>query len=91
MPVYLYEIVNGQKPSQKFEIQQNFSDPPLTHHPISKEPVRRVVSVCQLSLKHTDRHEQQVLSDKNIANHGFTKFEKCDDKGNFVKVAGEGM
>lgn len=45
MTTYVYELVN-QKPGEKpryFEIQQSMNDKPLTKHPETGEPIRRVV------------------------------------------------
>lgn len=45
MTTYVYEATN-QKPGQKpryFEIKQAMSDEPLTQHPETGEPIRRVV------------------------------------------------
>ena len=46
MPTYLYETVPGAEGAQaeRFEIKQRFSEPPLTVHPETGEPVRRVIS-----------------------------------------------
>jgi predicted nucleic acid-binding Zn ribbon protein len=45
MATYIYETVPqkaGEKP-RRFEFVQKMSDPPLTHHPETGEPVRRVI------------------------------------------------
>jgi predicted nucleic acid-binding Zn ribbon protein len=45
MATYVYETVpqkRGEKPRQ-FEFVQKMSDPPLTHHPETGEPIRRVI------------------------------------------------
>ncbi|MGJ8640886.1 MAG: FmdB family zinc ribbon protein [Opitutaceae bacterium] len=46
MPTYIYETVpqeEGQDPKQ-FELQQSMKDAPLTTHPETGEPVRRLIS-----------------------------------------------
>jgi predicted nucleic acid-binding Zn ribbon protein len=46
MPTYEYETIptkKGQKP-KRFEVQQSMKDNPLTKHPETGEPVRRVIS-----------------------------------------------
>jgi predicted nucleic acid-binding Zn ribbon protein len=46
MATYIYETIptkKGRKPRQ-FEIEQKMSDPPLTRHPKTGEPVRRVIT-----------------------------------------------
>ncbi|MDQ8193340.1 zinc ribbon domain-containing protein [Coraliomargarita sp. SDUM461004] len=46
MPTYIYETIPqnaGEEPVQ-FELQQSMKDAPLTQHPDSGVPVRRVIS-----------------------------------------------
>ncbi|HAD60612.1 MAG TPA: hypothetical protein DCG12_15310 [Planctomycetaceae bacterium] len=46
MPTYVYETIpqtDGQE-SKQFEIEQRMSDPALTKHPETGEPVQRVIS-----------------------------------------------
>ena len=89
MPTYLYEVLNGSVPTETFEIDQDFSDSPLTSHPITKEPVRKILSPSSISLKHTDSSEKRVLSDENLSKHGFNKYEKSDATGTFHRTAGK--
>jgi predicted nucleic acid-binding Zn ribbon protein len=45
MATYLYETIptsRGAKPKQ-YEIQQSMKDAPLTHHPETGEPIKRVI------------------------------------------------
>jgi predicted nucleic acid-binding Zn ribbon protein len=46
MPTYLYETVPAMPDERidRFEVKQSFSDPPLTAHPMTGAPVRRVIS-----------------------------------------------
>jgi predicted nucleic acid-binding Zn ribbon protein len=46
MPTYLYETLPqaAGEPSQQFELRQGFGDEPLTVHPETGAPVRRVIS-----------------------------------------------
>jgi len=46
MPTYLYETVPNSPEGEvsRFEIKQSFSDAPLTAHPETGAPVRRVIS-----------------------------------------------
>jgi len=89
MPTYLYEVLNGSEPTETFEVYQDFSASPLTSHPISKEPVRKILSPSTISLKHTDSCEKKVLSDENLSKHGFNKYEKSDANGTFHRTAGK--
>ncbi len=46
MATYVYETIPhkpGQKPVQ-FEVSQSMNDDPLTKHPQTGEPVRRIIS-----------------------------------------------
>ncbi len=46
MATYIYETIptkNGEKPRQ-FEVEQRMSEPPLTRHPKTGVPVRRVIT-----------------------------------------------
>lgn len=46
MATYIYETIPGKlgaKP-KKFEVQQSMNDAPLTKHPETGEPVRRVIA-----------------------------------------------
>jgi predicted nucleic acid-binding Zn ribbon protein len=44
MPTYIYETTDTSKPVRHFEIQQSMKDAPLTQHPETGEPIRRVIS-----------------------------------------------
>jgi predicted nucleic acid-binding Zn ribbon protein len=46
MPTYIYEttIPSPDGAAERFEIRQRFGDPPLTTHPATGMPVRRVIS-----------------------------------------------
>ena len=45
MPIYVYETIpvkTGEKP-KRYEIRQSMKDEPLTTHPETGEPIRRVI------------------------------------------------
>ncbi len=45
MPIYEYEILSQDgNPKGIFETMQKMSDPALTRHPLTGEPVRRILS-----------------------------------------------
>lgn len=46
MPLYDYETIPTSKetPVRRLQVQQRMSEAPLTHDPVSGEPVRRVIS-----------------------------------------------
>lgn len=45
MATYVYETIPGQsgRTPKRFEVQQSMKDAPLTQHPETGEPVRRVI------------------------------------------------
>jgi hypothetical protein len=46
MATYVYETIPRQEgaPARRFEVVQSMKDAPLTRHPDTGEPVRRVIS-----------------------------------------------
>lgn len=91
MPIYVYEVMTGdaEDEGQLFEVAQRMSDPPLTHHPLTGQPVRRVIQPPNLPKTWTDRQARRALSNENVARHGLTRYEKSGD-GTYVKTAGKG-
>lgn len=89
MPVYVYEVVreDGQ-PGEQFEVVQSMKDEPLTQHPETGEPVRRVIQAPMVGGRHSTTSEKTKLSDSNLERMGFTKYVK-GDKG-YEKTAGSG-
>lgn len=89
MPTYVYETIEADgRDGPVFEVVQSMKEPPLTTHPETGRPVRRMVCAPNLVLRHGSLQEKQVLSDENIKNKGFTKYEKSDT-GHYVRTAGE--
>ncbi|HEX8311659.1 MAG TPA: hypothetical protein VF614_10100 [Chthoniobacteraceae bacterium] len=43
MATYVYETIDSDQP-QQFELRQSMKDAPLTHHPETGQPIRRVIS-----------------------------------------------
>ncbi len=44
MATYIYETTDPKKPVRQFEIQHSMKDEPLTIHPETGEPIRRVIT-----------------------------------------------
>jgi predicted nucleic acid-binding Zn ribbon protein len=44
MALYVYETTDSAQPVRRFEIQQSMKDDPLTAHPETGEPIRRVIT-----------------------------------------------
>ena len=90
MPTYLYEVIleNGES-GQVFEVEHGMSDPPLTRHPTTGQPVRRVFTAPNLGGSHSSTREKAMLSDKNLGMMGFTKYVKTE-QGKYERTVGEG-
>jgi predicted nucleic acid-binding Zn ribbon protein len=55
MPIYEYEILSPDgAPKGVFETTQKMSDPALTRHPVTGEPVRRILSRTFVGSGHSD-------------------------------------
>ncbi len=90
MPLYLYEVVlEDGSGGEQFEVFQKMEDPPLSHHPETGQPVRRVFAAPNAPRTWTDLHARAAVSDKNLAAKGFTKYVKTD-AGTYEKVVGDG-
>ena len=90
MPLYVYEVIlpDGGGGAQ-FEVLQPMSDPPLTEHPETGEPVRRVFGAPNAPRAWTDSQGKAKISDSNLAAKGFTKYVKTGS-GTYEKAAGDG-
>lgn len=90
MPLYLYEVVlpDGSA-GETIEVLQSMSDPVLTEHPETGEPVRKVFGTPNAPRTWTDSQGKSNLSDKNLERMGFTKYVKSDN-GKYEKVVGAG-
>lgn len=89
MPMFMYEVLRGTEPYERFEVEQAFDAPPLTKHPITQDPVRKIISAASISLKHSDQNEKSVLSDRNLSRHGFSKYERAASDGTYHRTAGK--
>ena len=80
MPVYQYMLVDSKFDNEILEIEQSITDEALKMHPITGEPIKRLISSASLTLKHSSSQEQATLAKENLAKKGFTVFEKnsCD-------------
>ena len=90
MPTYVYQVVTEDgSDGETFEVVQKMSDPPLSRHPQTGRPVRRVIQTPNLPSRWTDGAAKQTLSDKNLDRLGFSKYQRSDS-GQFEKRAGPG-
>lgn len=90
MPIYVYEIVDADGiAGETFEWLQGMHDPPLTVHPVTGAPVRRLITAANMAGTFSDLKAAANLSNKNLAEKGFTKYVKAGD-GKYEKAAGKG-
>jgi hypothetical protein len=90
MPIYVYEVVLPDGTGgEQFEVFQKMADDPLTKHPETGEPVRRVFTEPNAPRAWTDSQGAAKLSDKNLASKGFTKYVKTGN-GTYEKTTGDG-
>ena len=90
MPIYVYEVVlpDGSG-GEQFELLEPMSAAPLTAHPETGEPIRRVFGNPNAPRAWTDSQGAAKVSDKNLAAKGFTKYVKTGD-GSYEKTTGDG-
>jgi hypothetical protein len=93
MPIYEYVVIrkNGSE-GEQFEVMQAMQASPLTKHPETGEPVRRVIS-CPAPPKVLGGTCQSKpdLSDRNLERLGLAKYKKTGGAGRkYEKVAGDG-
>ena len=91
MPTYVYEIITDDgRPGERFELIQRMNDPPLTRHPETDEPVRRVISAPFIGGMWSDSAmARNMANDQKLDRLGFTKYVKAGD-GIYEKRAGKG-
>ncbi len=90
MPLYLYEVVNPDGAGgEVFEVLHGMREAPLTAHPDTGAPVRRVFGVPNAPSGWTDSQGKATTSDKNLERLGFTKYVKGDG-GKYEKRFGSG-
>ena len=91
MPTYVYEVIeeNGEA-GEQFEVVQRMSDDPLTEHPETGQPVRRVFLPFGIGGKSgLGQADKNLKDDKKLERLGFTKYVKSDE-GKYEKVVGKG-
>ncbi|MHC4993692.1 MAG: FmdB family zinc ribbon protein [Planctomycetota bacterium] len=91
MPFYTYEVIlEDGEPGQVFEVFQQMSDEPLTEHPQTGQPVRRLLSTPNIATKYTEfTSKKNLADDKKLDQMGFTKYVKAGN-GEYEKRAGQG-
>lgn len=87
MPLFKYGHTEdkGEECQDVFEVLQNRDEAELTVCPKCGRPVRKMLNIRVASIK----SERDMLSPKNLADHGFTQYKKSGD-GFYEKTAGDG-
>jgi predicted nucleic acid-binding Zn ribbon protein len=89
MPIYVYEVIRQDgSAGECFEIEQSMKDEPLTRHPLTGEPIRRVYQAPNLATRYTPGSTQSKLDNRNLEKAGFTKYERDKLTGRYHRVAG---
>jgi hypothetical protein len=90
MPTYVYQVIKPDgTEGETFEVVQKMSEPALTKHPETGEPVQRVITAPNIAGNWSDSASKNKLSDKNLDKLGFTKYQRAGD-GTYEKRAGKG-
>ena len=91
MPTYIYEIINEDgEPGERFEVVEKMTDEPLTSHPETGQPVRRLFLPFGIgSRSGGGKAEKNLQDDSKLEKLGFTKYVKTDE-GKYDKVIGKG-
>ncbi|HWL07709.1 MAG TPA: FmdB family transcriptional regulator [Planctomicrobium sp.] len=91
MPTYIYEVIHDDGTGgATFEVFQSISETPLTQHPETGAPVRRVIQAPFIGGSWSESAMQKNVSDdKKLDKLGFTKYVKAGD-GFYEKRAGQG-
>ena len=68
---------------------QRMTDDPLTEHPETGQPVRRLFLPFHVAGKGSFNADKALADDQKLERMGFTKYVKSDD-GKYDKVIGKG-
>jgi hypothetical protein len=91
MPTYVYEVIGEDGvPGERFEVIQKMTDEPLSVHPETGQPVRRVFVPFRIAGALSPwKSERAVADDGKLERLGFTKYVKSAD-GRYEKALGQG-
>jgi len=90
MPTYLYRVLKPNVPVKEcpvIELQHSYQDK-IDKDPDTGFPLERVYTVPNLSKGYSVGHTKRLLSNENIAKHGFTKYVRDPIANCYVKTAG---
>jgi len=92
MPTYVYGVILSEDDDtvgETFEVEQSIKDAPLTHHPVTGQPIRRVMCAPFVAGMWSPMKMKRSVSDKNLEKKGFTKYVKNRD-GQYERRTGKG-
>ncbi|MCA9312013.1 MAG: hypothetical protein KDA21_12450 [Phycisphaerales bacterium] len=89
MPTYVYQVITDDDSGEVFEVVQSMKDAPLTEHPETGAPVRKLIQAPLIGGRHSEAGDKRKISDGNLDRLGFTKYVKSGD-GTYEKTAGKG-
>jgi predicted nucleic acid-binding Zn ribbon protein len=88
MPIYVYEVVQPDGVGgERFEVEQGMNDAPLSRHPHTGEPLRKVLTAPHLATRYTPGRERQLLDTRQVEKAGFTKYERDRLTGRYHRTA----
>ena len=65
MPIFKYLVLNKGNTEEYIEVEQALTDKPLVKHPITGEPIKRIIDSPSLTLRHSSLRENKTLSADN--------------------------
>ena len=91
MPIYLYRVLKPGVPEEAcpvIEYEHSWKETPRVD-PTTGYPLKRIYTAPNLSKGYSEGHTKQLLSDKSIEQHGFTKYVRDPIAQNYVRTAGK--
>jgi predicted nucleic acid-binding Zn ribbon protein len=92
MPTYVYGVILSEEDDEAigdvFEVEQGIRDQPLTRHPETGQPVRRLLCAPYIAGTWSPMKMKKSMADNTLAKRGFTKYVKTGD--GYEKTVGKG-
>lgn len=92
MPTYVYGVILSDEDDEAigdvFEVEQGIRDQPLTQHPETGQPVRRLLCAPFIAGMWSPMKMKKSMADNTLAKRGFTKYVKTGD--GYEKTVGKG-
>ena len=92
MPIYRYRVIDSNIENEILEVEQAMHAKVLTSHPITGEPIERILTKPSLTLNHSSFKEKKGIEHGHLSKNGFTVFQKdrSNPKGYTWTVGKEG-